>query len=672
MNRPDTAEVDGTPPDGAAPDGALSTGTAVADGATEEAFLDGDHARRPYRLFFRPVYRPWRDEARSTVQPAHASDRLPRRWRPIDVGVAVFFLAAAYMVTSAMWQSPTSRTPSANLTDQVFFEYMLDHGLRIFTHGDNPFLVTQLNAPHGVNVMANTGLLGLSIPLAPLTALVGPSAVFVLIIMMGLAGTGFAWYWVLSRHFVHHRFGAFLGGAICGFGPAIMTHANGHPNITAQFVLPFILARALNLRSSTRPVRDGTILGLLIAYQVFLNEELLFVTALAALIFVLVYAAFRPSAVRGAVGPMATGLGMAAVVSAVVVAYPLWYQFKGPQTFSGLPDFLRAYPYRLPLNSWTQYPTLSWHTLINPYPTGTEQNSFYGWWMIGLAIAITVSFAWKHPAVRALAVVGVFFAWASLGDQVVTTNVNKTYPVSLWDHLSHLPLFDSVLAGRMAMVCLPVIGVLVAIAATDCARAIDAAAATRMTTLRPVAWLCGGVAGIVTIALCMLTLVPIRVPVVARPQVPTFFSSGQWRSYVPAGDTVLDADPFSQIQFMRWGIAAGLDFSVPGGYFLGPAPSQNGTTPKGQYGQQWRTTDYLLGEIGSGAEKLPVEADQVAGFQQYMRTDLTYWHTAIIVLTSDEPRYTELRTAITTLLGNPGKQVGDVWLWDVRSITNRA
>ena len=99
--------------------------------------------------------------------------------------------------------------------------------------------------------------------------------------------------------------------------------------------------------------------------------------------FVLVYAAFRPQIVRTALRPGADRARHRRRSSpAVLLAYPLWFQFKGPQHFSGLPDFLRGYPYRLPLNSCVKLPTLS---LWGQPPgtayaaAGTEQNSFLGW-----------------------------------------------------------------------------------------------------------------------------------------------------------------------------------------------------------------------------------------------------------------------------------------------------
>jgi hypothetical protein len=591
-----------------------------------------------------------------------AGDKRPKmRFEPIDAVVAAIFLLGGYLVTSKMWVSPTTLTPWPNGTDQAFFEWMLQHAVRVFTHGENPFFTTQLNAPLGVNLMSNTSLLGLAIPLAPLTAWLGPSPVFVLIIMLGLAGTAIAWYYVLSRHMVHHRFGAFVGAAFCGFGPGIITHANAHPNLTAQFVIPFIVWRALALRSSRRPMRDGVILGLLIAYQAFLNEELLFLTAFAGTMFALLYAAFRPRIVRSAVMPLLTGLASAGLVALALLAYPLWFQFKGPQHFSGLPDFLRAYPYRLPLDSFVKLPTLSFWGKPDAYASGTEQNSFLGWFMVVVLVGIIVLLWKRRPAVRALAIVGVFFAWASLGDRVVYSDPNHSHPLSLWDHLSHLPLFDSVLPSRLALVLLPVVGVLLAFGVADMSSVFKRAFAAD----RPFRLVASSVA-LVAIIGAFVTIAPKAVVVSPRPRVPVFFTSGQWRPYVPAGDTVLSATPFDSIPFMQWAITAKLDFGVPGGYFLGPAPLQPGQiTPVGQFGPQWRNTMLVMGAVGDNTWTLPDDTSYQAGAV----TDLKYWHTAIIVLTSDQPYADKVKTTIDTLLGISGKQVGDVWLWDVRSIS---
>ncbi len=588
------------------------------------------------------------------------------RWNRFDAIVAFVFLLGGYLVTAQMWQNPNGHTTAANSTDQTFFEWMLTHGVRVFSHGDNPFFTTQLNAPLGVNLMSNTGLLGLSLPFAPVTALIGPAPTFVLIIMLGLAGTAFAWYYVMSRHFIGHRFAAFVGGVVCGFGPGIITHANSHPNLTAGFVVPLILWRALALRNSRRPVRDGIILGLLATYQVFINEEVLFLTALAGTMFVLIYLAFRPAEARNAVRPVLTGLGTAGLLGAVLVAYPLYFQFYGPQHFSGLPVWLEEWPYRLPLQTWVTLPGLShWGDPAanwNLISTQTEENSFLGWPLVIVAL-VTVAMLWRRrPAVRALGIVGVLFVWASLGNAVVFRDPAHAHPaLSLWRHLSRLPLFDSVLPSRLAMVALPIVGLLVAFAIRECLPLLAGFDGVAL-------WRVGATVGAVTaVVAAVVAIVPRSVPVAPLPTVPRFITSGAWKPYVPAGASIMSATPYddNSIAYMRWAVAAGLDFSVPGGYFLGPDGKPKNGDPsqeRGQYGPQMRDTERVLGAVGNGSWTLPANA---SGYTTEAICDLRYWHTAIIVLDKAQPRVGTIRSSVDRLIGT-GKDVEDAVVWDVR------
>ena len=147
-------------------------------------------------------------------------------------------------------------------------------------------------------MMANTGMLGLTVPLVPVTLLFGPAVAFTLMLTGGLTATAWAWYHVLSRHIVGRRSAAFVGGLFAGFAPGLVNHTSGHPDLVCQFLIPFIVWRAISMRG----VRDGVVLGLLVTWQAFLNEELLFQTGLAVAVFVAAYAVFRPAQVRARAG----------------------------------------------------------------------------------------------------------------------------------------------------------------------------------------------------------------------------------------------------------------------------------------------------------------------------------------------------------------------------------
>src|SRR5580693_5616153 len=224
--------------------------------------------------------------------PKRSADRLVPRWA--DCAAVAFYLALACWVTSGLWRHVGALALVNGGSDVSFFEWTLVHAARIFTHGENPLFSPQLNAPDGVNLMANTGLLGLTVPLVPVTLLFGPAVAFTVMLTGGLTATAWAWYHVLSRHIVGFWPAGVVGGLFAGFAPGMVSQVNGHADLAIQFLIPFIVWRAITMRRA----RDGVVLGLLVAWQAFLNEELLLETGLAIAVFAVVYALFRPAEVR--------------------------------------------------------------------------------------------------------------------------------------------------------------------------------------------------------------------------------------------------------------------------------------------------------------------------------------------------------------------------------------
>jgi len=189
-----------------------------------------------------------------------------------------------------------------------------------------------------------------------------------------------------------------------------------------------------------RTVRDGVLLGLLVSWQAFINEELLFLAGLAGLVFVLGYAVWRPARVRERVRPFLTGLGTAVLTAGILLAYPLWYQFAGPQSYHGLPDFVLGYG--ADLASYPAFPKLSLAHgagTLSPLP---EENTFFGWPLLLVLVAV-VGWLWRRVEVRALALVGVVFFVLSLGAAPAWRGRPVPVPAP-WRLIHHLPLFDSV------------------------------------------------------------------------------------------------------------------------------------------------------------------------------------------------------------------------------------
>ena len=119
-----------------------------------------------------------------------------------DLLALVAAVALAVWVTSGLWVDPNGRAITVNSSDQALFEWLLAYGAHAFTHGENPLFTTLLNVPDGVNLAVNTSITVYAVLFAPLTYLIGPPATFLVILTLNLAGTAFAWYWLLSRHLV--------------------------------------------------------------------------------------------------------------------------------------------------------------------------------------------------------------------------------------------------------------------------------------------------------------------------------------------------------------------------------------------------------------------------------------------------------------------------------------
>ncbi|SCG35106.1 glycosyltransferase family protein [Micromonospora inositola] len=590
------------------------------------------------------------DRAREPGRPAA---RRRWRWTPRrqDLAVHGVFLLAAVWVTSRIWADPAGRVASLYSSDPAQVQFFLAHSVRVVLHGEFPFYTDQFNYPDGVNLMANTAILALGIPMVPVTLLFGPAVSFVTLVTLGLAGTAAAWYHVLSRHIVRTRLAAAVGGWFCGFSPAMLAHANWHPNIISQFLLPFIVWRVLVLTRATRPVRDGALLALLVTVQAFINEEILLFTALACGVFLLAVLAQRHGRWSAAWRPLATGLAVCAVLAGALLAYPLWVQFAGPMAYHGLSDTVRDYGNDIAAFFAPGSPSLGGNERanVNLAPNYSEENAFFGWSLSLLAVGI-VAWLRREVVVRALAVTGLFFAVLSLGERVSWWD--RDLATGPWELLVRLPLLDAVVPTRFGLITTVVIGVLLALA-------VERAWSLRTADRRTVRTLT--VAGLV---LALLPIAPMPLQVTTRPAVPRFITADRWRDYVGPDQTLVPVPvpSMGNTHAMRWAASTNLDFKIPGGYFLAP---RNGVTgDPGRFGGRPSGIGDLLEEVATTGRTPKLDDRQ----RRRCLDELRHWRAAVVVLPLDQQNAEPLRRTVEQLVG-PGRQELDVWLWDVRTLT---
>jgi hypothetical protein len=560
------------------------------------------------------------------------------------------YLLLAFWLTKGLWPHPSTRTLALNAPDQTLVEWFLSYGSRVWV-GDFSLVTDRLNAPDGINMLTNAATVGLGAIFAPITWLFGAWVTFAVIMAVNLAATAAGWYLLFSRTFGASRVASAIGGAFCGFAPGMVSQANSHLHMTAQWLVPpmiwcvVTLARAAIVRDNVRIVRTGIFLGLLMVVQVFIGEETLFLLAFSLVLVTLVYVAIkRPPWVQ--LGRFAAGLAVAVGVAVPLLLYPLWLQFRGPQSVpNGVfsPDYFSA-----DLASYVVYSPLSIagsedNARLSTGPS--EYNTFLGWPLIILVVIIAFWLRRQAIAVACAAAIIVMGA-LSLGPKIVINEQPTSYdgPYKL---LRDIPVVDGALPMRFALALIPLIAVLLVLA-------WDKAAATGAGWQRfalPAA-----------MALALIPVFPTPIPTQDREPVPLFYSEGHWRECASNGQIIVPV-PLptpTNPEPMRYATAANVAFGMPEGFFIGPY-GRGGRATVGT----WKVpTSALLAEVARTG-RVPVITDQ---WKAQARTDLARWNAACVVLTTTA-NYDSLRTTLDLLLG-VGRPVSDAIVWSVPATAN--
>jgi len=567
-----------------------------------------------------------------------------------------FFLAGAVFLLNGLWASPAGRMLLDNYYDQVQFEWFLTNAANAIFHGENPLFTYKLNAPTGVNLMANTSVLALAIPLAPVTLIFGADVTFVLIETLALAGTASAWFFVLNR-LLHRRMAALVGATFCGFAPAMVSQAAGHPNIAAQFLLPFFVLVVFRLGDPAGGhVVRGLVLAGLVIVQAFINEEVLLLTALALGVFVLGYAASARRNVVARIPAAMRSLATTALVAGAVLAYPLYHQFFGSGSYRGLPWYILNFGTDLASYwSFARRSVAGDAAIAGRLAQGpTEENSFFGWPLLVLLVFV---FFWlrRNAVVRALAVTGLVFVILSLGSapRLGGRNLDVVAP---WGWLDALPLFNSVVPTRLALVVTPAVGCILAIAVAryaETTRGVQSGPVDKSIHLRRAT-------GALLLAIALVPLTPTPLPTFERPLVPAFFTAGTYGDHIPHNGVVLAIPPggFPVLSAMQWQTATDLDFAIFGGYFLAPEPGNPQRTA--MFGPAYPPTMAMLAYAAQQDGIFEV----TPGVRERATADLLAIGATTLVMPAHYSKAARLRMIIDQIVG-AGQLVGDVWVWDI-------
>ena len=158
------------------------------------------------------------------------------------VAAGAAYLIVGFVLWVHAWADGASTHTLCGCGDPALFLWFFQWPATALAHGQNPFYSTALFHPTGVNLLAQTSVTGLSLPLVPVTWIWGPVASLNVASTVTPALTAFTAF-VVIRRWASWTPAAFVGGLLYGFSPFVLTSLEfAHLMTAALMLLPLILA----------------------------------------------------------------------------------------------------------------------------------------------------------------------------------------------------------------------------------------------------------------------------------------------------------------------------------------------------------------------------------------------------------------------------------------------
>lgn len=518
-----------------------------------------------------------------------------------------------------------------------------------FEHGQLGLFTDRLYWPAGISLMWNTSMPALGILLAPLSLSIGPIATLNVAFLLGMTLTGWT-----SALFVRRWTGggwpAIAGGWLVPITPYFAGQAGEHLHLAFVPLVPVILLLVdeICIRQRMPVGRVGTLLGLAVAAQILIGEELVATLAVVVTVGLLVAAVLAPSQVRPRISRAVRAGGLAVVVALAVVGYPLWAQFFGPHALRG-----PVQPPGLFVNDLAGLVVPSRQQLGGGPRPGWVGNTYE--WSGYLGIPTLVLLAWvgfRRRFDRRIRIANLLLALVlllSLGSSL-RVDGHRTGVALPWRIFAQWGPLNQVMPARFGLYADLLLGVLFAAAIGEIAR-------IRRSPSQSSAW---GPLAVLTLA--VISLLPWRAPSSTGPE-PAWFSHAARR--LPTGSVVWVAptpNGFSGAAAMRWQALAGMSFASPGGYALAPA-GPPGTPGARRVRYRPPATPLMAAtlRLQTGGSVPRTSTERVA-----VRADISRLRINLIVV--GPMRYADAtRGWFSWLLGRPPDQTAGVAVWQMPS-----
>jgi hypothetical protein len=591
------------------------------------------------------------------------------RTRGLVAVVGLSYLLIGIVLWGHAWADGASTHTLCGCGDPALFLWFFQWPATAVAHGHDPFYSTALFHPHGFNLLSQTSVMGLSVPLIPVTWIWGPVASLNVASTIAPALSAFCMFAVLRR-WVKWMPAAYIGGLVYGFSPSVIDSLQfAHLMTAAVMLLPLILAALDEIlwRQRHSAPAGGLVLGLLLFLQFFLSSELLALTILVAVMAILLLVGtglvldrprlttLAPHAIRGLV--------IGSLVGVVLLAYPVWFALDGPAHLSGLiwPNLgaLGGYVGSSFVGPNFVHGTNIYAILGGYGGTALPSSAYVGWGFLGVLTGGLVVWArdrrlWFFGAVFAVCV------GCSFGERK-----GEWEPVRVF---AHLPVVENIIVQRFMIFGFMAAAIMLALilehARNDLPRWIR-------VTGGPGAILGAGAA----LVLSAIALVPVAsafadaLPFAMAPvTLPRWYT--QVAPHLPANRVVLAYPaPFSGIQeAMAWQSVDAMHFSQAGGGGPQGVDSRAGSAKAGFA---------LLSSLAFGVT-VPMPAP-TAPVLKAVRQAIRLWgvNTVVIApgpvhesifLQGHDPAYAA--AFMTAALGRPPRIEAGAWVWNDVSVTH--
>jgi hypothetical protein len=602
-------------------------------------------------------------------------DRLTTIWRrfgtPVVAGL-VYVIGAVALFWNVWSNDPTKFTQIGG--DTFLNTWLLNWTPYALVHGHNPFFSTYANYPFGVNTLANTSEPLLGLVTAPVTWIFGPITSFN-VLMTGAvvlsAGAGY----LFARRWVSWKPAAFVGGLLYGFSP-YMTAVSDNQHIHLSFaVFPPLILLALDellVRQRHSSIRWGVALAALVVAQFFVSSEVLFTTIVVAACGVVVVLVVGRRSIRDHAAHALVGLAAAAVITVVVLTYPVWFALDGPGHIAG-PTQLVPQAYRADLlgaiqpDSLLRFAPSSLARTADHFANDPAENGSYLGIPLIAALIVTVVWLRHRPVVVVAAVTGLIAFILSLGgalalDQSPAINVSGgaqgriPLPETL---LGKTSLLKNTIPSRFSLYVALFASLLLAI--------FLEALYLRWTQHRSAHSSKGrhpGLAVALVAVIGLVALVPL-VPVapfgdISNVDIPPYFLSPAVHR-IPAGSVAM-LYPYPSALFPNaqvWQAEAGMPFKMPGAYLLVPGANQQiAFSPALSYSRATLSATTFI-QLGEGSAPPETPALRAALLAQ-MRS----WHVQTFLATmGGTTNPSQAMGFITWLIGKPTALRDGTYVW---------